>query len=524
MAEFDVVVIGAGHNGLTLAAYLARAGLSVGVFERRSVPGGGLLTEEPLFPGFLHNMHANFHLWPDFAPAWKDLQIEKFGMGYVHPSIPWSAPLSNGKQILIHNQTALTEKSFGKFSKKDARTFSKLKKDLDRVFKKIMLASIYSVPKEPNPEMEKELAKLPWFNQEWFRMSLFETADDLFENETVKTFILANIWFAGWPPDYEKMGDLVPMFLGLCNHMYLPRGGTYRLAQTLSRIVAFHGGKIFTNCDVEKIMIKDGRASGIVIANPSALIRDREIVARKAVVSAIDVTSTYLKLLEDGILDGPTKERVKRFDYRGNSLINFHFELDEAPKYRSNGNPSIDKGWSQNIGYENYGDLQEELASINKGEIPETPRYEAGVNTLFDPSYAPPGKHVAICYREMPNTDKFSGGREKLESMMEDYADRVLQKWESYAPNVKKDHVIARYIYHPYEYERKIVSMRTGSWSLGRMDYDQSGINRPMRGYADYRTPIKGLYMCSSSCHPGGSIFLAAGYNAANVVLEDLAK
>jgi len=124
----------------------------------------------------------------------------------------------------------------------------------------------------------------------------------------------------------------------------------------------------------------------------------------------------------------------------------------------------------------------------------------------------------------MSNTDKFSGGREKLESMMEDYADRVLQKWESYAPNVKKDHVIARYIYHPYEYERKIVSMRTGSWSLGRMDYDQSGINRPMRGYADYRTPIKGLYMCSSSCHPGGSIFLAAGYNAANVVLEDLAK
>ena len=156
MAEFDIVVIGSGHNGLTLAAYLAKAGLSVGVFEKRNVAGGGLCTEEPLFPGFLHNMHANFHLWPDFAPAWNDLEIEKFGMGYLHPAIPWSAPLSNGKSILIHNQTVLTEKSFSRFSKKDARTFSKIKKDLDKIFKKIMLASIYSVPKEPNTALEKE--------------------------------------------------------------------------------------------------------------------------------------------------------------------------------------------------------------------------------------------------------------------------------------------------------------------------------------------------------------------------------
>ncbi len=521
LAEFDIVVIGGGHNGLTLAAYLAKAGLSVGVFERRNVPGGGLSTEEPLFPGFLHNMHANFHLWPDFAPAWEDLQIEKFGMGYVHPPIPWSGPLSNGEQILIHNQTALTEKSFARFSRKDAHTYSKLKRDLDRVFKRIMLATLYSVPKEPNPELERELRKLSWFNREWFDMSLFEVADDLFENETVKTFILANIWFAGWSPDYQKMGDLVPTFLGLCNHMYLPKGGTYRLAQTLARIVAHYDGRIFTNCEVEKIVVKDGRASGIVLANPSRLIRDREITARKAVVSATDVTSTYLNLIEDGVLDSSVKDQVKRFDYRGNSLINFHFELNEAPKYKTK-DRLIDKGWSQDIGYENYDDLKDDMDSISRGDIPETPRYEGGVNTLFDQSYAPPGKHIAIAYREMPNTDKFNGGIGKLESVMEDYADRVLEKWGSYAPNMKKDNVIARYVYHPFEYERKIVSMRTGNWSLGRMDYGQSGVNRPIRGYADYRTPVKGLYLCSASCHPGGSIFLAAGYNAANIVLADL--
>ena len=521
MAEFDVVVIGAGHNGLTLAAYLAKAGLSVGVFERRSVAGGGLSTEEPLFPGFLHNMHANFHLWPDFAPAWKDLEIEKFGMGYVHPQIPWSAPLSDGRSILIHNQTAVTEKSIANFSKKDARTFSKMKMDLDRVFKKIMLATVYSVPKEPNPALEKELSKLPWWKNEWFEMSLFEAADDIFEDETVKTFILANIWFAGWPPDYEKMGDLVPTFLGLCNHMYLPRGGTSRLAHTLARIVGQYNGRIFTNCEVEEIILKNGRASGVRLRETSKMNPEREVTARKAVVSATDVTTTYLNLLEDGALDSSTREKVKNFDYRGNSLFNVHMELNEAPKYRTKGR-AVDKGWSQDIGYEDYGDLKDDLDSINRGELPETPRYEAGVNSIFDPSYAPPGKHVAIAYREMPNTDKFNGGRERLESIADEYAGRVLETWGEYASNMKRENVIASYVYHPYEYERKIVSMRTGSWSLGRMDYDQSGVRRPFRGYADYRTPIKGLYMCSASCHPGGSIFLAAGYNAANVILSDL--
>ena len=88
MSEFHIIVIGAGHNRLTLAAYLAKAGLSVGVFESREVVGGGLCTEQPLFPGFLHNMHSNFHLWPDYAPAWNDLEIQRFGMRYVHPSIP----------------------------------------------------------------------------------------------------------------------------------------------------------------------------------------------------------------------------------------------------------------------------------------------------------------------------------------------------------------------------------------------------------------------------------------------------
>jgi phytoene dehydrogenase-like protein len=259
----------------------------------------------------------------------------------------------------------------------------------------------------------------------------------------------------------------------------------------------------------------------VVLSGSSRLHPGREIKARKAVVSATDVTSTFLDLVGPDAMESAFREEVKQFDYSGNVLFNVHFELNAAPKYVCD-EPVVNRGWSQDIGYETYDDLKDDLRAIASGHFPETPRYEAGVNTLFDPSYAPPGKHVAIAYREMPNTDRFVGGKQRMGEVAERYADEVFEKWSSYAPNMTKANVIARYAYSPFEYERKIVSMRTGNWSLGRMDYKQSGSRRPFPKYSDYRTPIKGLYMCSSSCHPGGSIFLAAGYNAANVVLDDL--
>ena len=188
-------------------------------------------------------------------------------------------------------------------------------------------------------------------------MTPFEVADDLFEDETVKTFILANIWFAGWAPDYESMGDLVPTFLGLCNHMYLPGGGTIQLSHTLSRIVAYYGGKIFVNAPVKKILVdNNGKASGVSLGETNnPMIRgDREISARKAIVSATDVTTTFLELLDESALDQDFRKKVERFDYRGNALFNVHYELDEAPRYKTI-DKTIDLGWSQDIGYENYG-------------------------------------------------------------------------------------------------------------------------------------------------------------------------
>lgn len=164
MAEFDVVVIGAGQNGLTLAAYLAKAGLKVALLERRNETGGGLCTEEVFIPGFWHNLHSNFHLWKDFAPAWNDLQFEHYGMRYIRPEVEWGAPLSDGKCLYIHVDQSKTYESFAKFSKKDADTFVRIKREVDPMFGQLMREMYYKPPpplseKEPKAiQMEKSLS------------------------------------------------------------------------------------------------------------------------------------------------------------------------------------------------------------------------------------------------------------------------------------------------------------------------------------------------------------------------------
>ena len=521
-AEFDVVIIGAGHNSLTLGAYLAKAGVRVALLERREVAGGGLCTESPILPGFTHNLHSNYHLWRDYAPAWNDLELERFGMKYVEPEAPWAAPLSNGKCIYIHRDAEKTSESFAKFSKRDADTFLKLKREIDPVFRDLMLSFYYTVPKEPNEEYERILGGLSFYDFEWAKKTPFEVADELFEDEIVKTFILANIWFAGWAPNYEGFGDFVPLFAGICNHLYMPKRGSHYLADVLERVIGYYGGTILREAPISSIIVRNGEAIGVELPE-EAKVPAKRIYARKAVVSGVDVTQTLLDLVGPGHLKSELIEKVKNFDYTGNALFCVHLALTEPPKYSSSQfDPIIDKAWSMDIGYENYDDLKEHVEEIESGVMPRNPRFEASSNSVLDPDLAPPGRHTAVVYQEMPTTFKLKMSRDEFNERREGYADLCLETWRRYAPNLTKEKVLGRYVYTPFEYSEKLVSMRGGNWALGSMDAGQWWTNRPLPELSQYRTPIKNLYLCSSSCHPGGSIFLAAGYNAANIIAEDL--
>lgn len=525
MAEFDVVVIGAGQNGLTLAAYLAKAGLKVALLERRNETGGGLCTEEVFIPGFWHNLHSNFHLWKDFAPAWNDLQFEHYGMRYIRPEVEWGAPLSDGKCLYIHVDQSKTYESFAKFSKKDADTFVRIKLEVDPMFGQLMREMYYKPPpplseKEPEAiQMEKSLS---FFDPKWLEMTPFDVADAIFENETIKTFILANIWFAGWAPDYAGFGDYVPFFTGICDHMYLAEGGSHKVAHVLTRFINANGGRILEQADVRRIIVKDGSAKGVELSSNSHS-SDKTILARKCVVSAVDLTQTFQDLVGPDYVDPQLMRKIKEFRYSGNSLFAVHLALRKPPSHEAaKADPSIDRAWSQSIGYENYDDLKEHLKELSSGQLPTVPRFEAACNTLFDPTQAPPNHHTAIIWQEIPSIPDFKGNASKMAELKESYGERCIEKWRSYAPNLDEGNILGKFIYTPFDYAQKLISMRTGNWALGSMNIQQWGSNRPVPELAQYRTPIKNLYLCSSSCHPGGSIFLAAGYNAANIIAEDL--
>jgi len=230
-----------------------------------------------------------------------------------------------------------------------------------------------------------------------------------------------------------------------------------------------------------------------------------------------------IQFLSPEHLPADLRNKIEKFDYTGNALFCVHLALTESPKYSSaKFDPAINQGWSMNIGYENYDDLREHVREIESGILPTHPRFEASSNSVLDPTLAPPNRHTAVIYQEMPITFNLRMSRSEFEGQKDKYAESCIETWRKYAPNLTADKLLGRYVYTPFEYAEKLVSMRGGNWALGTMDAKQWYTNRPSPELAQYRTPIKRLYICSSSCHPGGSIFLAAGYNAANAVADDL--
>jgi len=304
--------------------------------------------------------------------------------------------------------------------------------------------------------------------------------------------------------------------------MYLPKGGSHYLAKVLERSIAYHGGVILREAPVSKVLIRDGVAIGVILSK-DAKLPDLEIHARKAVVSGVDITQTMTQFVNREHLPQNMRSKIGKFNYAGNALFCVHLALTESPKYSSaKFDRSINYGWSMNIGYENYDHLREHVRELESGTLPTHPRFEASSNSVLDPDLAPPNRHTAVIYQEMPTTFNLRMARDEFERNRDKYADLCVETWQRYAPNLTPDKILGRYVYTPFEYSEKIVSMRGGNWALGTMDATQWYTNRPLPELAQYRTPVKRLYICSSSCHPGGSIFLAAGYNAANVLADDL--
>ncbi|MFQ5761730.1 MAG: phytoene desaturase family protein [Candidatus Bathyarchaeia archaeon] len=517
--KFDCIVIGGGHNGLIAAGYLARAGLSVLVLERRSEAGGGLCTEEVTLPGFRHNLHSAFHSNIFLVPWFNDLECAKYGAKYIEPPVKLGGPISNGQSRLIYDDNEKTAKFFEKFSRKDAETWRRLIGKWDRVFNQNPILG-YDLFTPPLPAAEREeLLSRSELGREYLEISKLPPMkffDEAFEDEYLKGLLLYSVACIAVPHDEPDPSAMVVRRFTL--KRALCRGGSHMLAHVLARSLVANGGLVRENADVKRIRVKGDVATGVELSDGV------QIEAGKAVISAIDITQTFLEMIGEDHLEANLASRVKSFKYGPNGvLFGVHLALEEPPKYTAaNWSEDVNLTFDLNIGYETQEDMDQHWKEIREGLAPSKPGMQCGVFTLFDPTQAPPGKHAAFLWQFAPYSLREGGPAAWDSEFREEYAWRCIGKWAKYAPNLTKENVLGMYIYTPLDVERKHINMREGDFCVGGGGSEHMFDKRPLPELSQYRTPIKHLYLSGACTHFGGGIIGAGGHNAAVAVLMDL--
>ncbi|MEM3073956.1 MAG: NAD(P)/FAD-dependent oxidoreductase [Nitrososphaerales archaeon] len=527
MAEFDVVVVGGGHHGLIAACYLAKQGMSVVILERRHEVGGGLCTEEVTLPGFRHNLHSFFY--GHSAAIWvRDLEQYTYGPIYIKPPVVLGNPHSDGKCIVLYTRDLeKSAESLSRLSKKDAQAYKALQEQFMEMLVKGLIWLEDYCPPIPSDERASLLEKSE-MGREYLRlinMTPEQLIRERFEHHNIIGCILANYSFATvWHDVPDPRGWIVKNPTWLYRGKEFTRGGSHGVAHALTRFLYKHGGTVMESTEVNKIIVKDGRAVGV------RTVDGKEIGARKAVISAVDPWQTFLRFVGEENLDSEFVKKVKGIKPSTRSgLFGVHLALREPPKYTSaKFNSDMDRAFCLVIGYEEPEDVDNIARDTEEGIPPgwkgsrSKPAAECTVPTLFDPSQAPAGKHTAFMWQYAPYTLK-DGGAEKWDGIKEEYADIVVERWREYAPNLTKDNIIARYVYSTYDYSKKLINMREADQGVvGVESPEQLYDKRPLKELSQYRTPIKGLYLTGAGTHVCAGITGAGGYNVAGVVCDDL--
>jgi phytoene dehydrogenase-like protein len=516
---WDVIVIGAGHNGLALAAYLLKSGLSVVVLERRTEEGGGLCTEEVTEPGFLHNLHSNYHSLVGLSPVYDDLELLDHGVEYVQPDVQMASVFSDDTAITIHTDLERTCASLARFSAKDAATWRRLTGEVAG-YMDLLVRTLMFAPPVSLDDITRALVawgveeRSEFLSVRLRKMSVADFLDAHFESERVKAMLAFHAAICAYQPHVKGLAVSYPLLLGKITNWHLCKGGSHRLAHALLRVIVRLGGRVFPQVPVEEILVEGGRAVGV--RTPDGVVR-----ARRAVVSGVDPNQTFERLLAREHVPAALSERIARYRYQDASLFNVHLALDGLPRYRAAAfDADVDRAWIVNVGYESLRDFDEDHARVTWGRLPERPRLNAAVNSLYDPTDAPPGKATGLL-RVLAPYALADGGAPGWSRVKRAYGERCLARWAEAAPNVAA--LVRRSaVETPADIAEKIVNYRFGDWMVGRIHPANLLEHRPSDELAGYRTPIAGLYLCGASQHPHGYITFAPGYNCAGVLADDL--
>jgi phytoene dehydrogenase-like protein len=523
---FDAIIVGAGHNGLVTAGYLAQAGRRVLLLERRELVGGCAVTEE-VWPGYRVSTAAYLTSLLQERIV-RDLELERFGYRVDAKDPAFFSPFPDGRHLFMWQDERKTLEEIAKFSRRDAEVFPAFEQHLERLAVFVESLLLTAPPDLPPRgagdlvEYVKIAAKLAKLGRKEmtglikiFTQSAADFLDEWFESPELKVTLATDgvIGANGGPRSQGTAYILLHHCMGGVGGKRglwgFVRGGMGAVTQAMADSARSRGAAIRVNAPVERILVRAGRARGVVLAG------GEEILTR-VVVSNLDPRATFLRLVDEKELDSEFVSAIRNYRSEGTSL-KINLALSGLPDFRALPGASGPQHRATMHICPSIEYVERAWDDAKFGWPSESPLLEMTIPTMYDPSLAPAGKHImGIFLQYAPYTLRESSWDE----LREPFTERVLDLIGEYAPNIRSI-VEERQTLTPLDLERRF-GLTGGNIFHGEMSLDQMFSLRPAAGWARYRTPVPGLYLCGSGAHPGGGVMGAPGYNAARAILKDL--
>ncbi|HUY40875.1 MAG TPA: NAD(P)/FAD-dependent oxidoreductase [Candidatus Dormibacteraeota bacterium] len=524
-SKYDAIVIGGGHNGLVAACYLARAKWKVLVLERRSIVGGACVTEE-IFPGYKISTAAyvNSLFRPEIV---RDLNLKAYGFEVIERNPASFSPFLDGRYLMLGRGIEEDAREIAKFSTRDAHAYPKYEAMLGRVASVIEPTLMQAPPNIRRPRLGDLVAALR-LGRSMQRLGSAMTQavevltgaarpilDRWFESEELKgtlaTDAIIGAFMAPSMPGtaYVLFHHVMGETNGKKGVWAYMRGGMGGITQALAKAATALGAEIRTDAEVARIVVKNGTATGVVLANGD------EIAAR-TVASGVDMHHTFERFIDPQLLPPDFREAIARISYDSASL-KINAAIDRLPSFTAlpGREPGVQHHGTVHL-CPDQDFIERAYDDAKYGRASREPVVEFQMPSSLDSTLAPPGKHVVSMFVQYaPYRLKEGPWTERLK---DEFADRCFAIVERYAPGFTES-VIDRQILTPPDIEERF-GLTGGNIFQGSMSLDNLFAFRPVPGYADYRTPIENLYVCGSAAHPGGGVMGAAGYNAARVMLR----
>jgi phytoene dehydrogenase-like protein len=523
VSEWDAIIIGGGPNGLICAAYLAKAGMKVCLVERRWEVGGGLSTEEILFPCYYSNVHIIYHMMVDFMPALKDFNLDKHAISWIKPNSQTAMVFEDGGSLLMSNMVADTKDSMSKYSQKDSNTYGHMIRKWRRITDEILVPCTYLPAISPiDSQIILEKTEPGKEMLEMMEMAPIDIINEHFENDKIRALLLYMTCMWGCDPRESGMGWYVALQMARGINKCYCYGSSHKLAGAWERVIVENGGLVLEAAAANKIIMQNGKAVGIELAEGRTL-------KSKVVISSLDPQTTFLDFVGEKNLPGTLAEAFKGWVWDKWSFHTLHVASMQPPNYKKldkNGKPVkghdpwVNDAFMTIFGVEGQDQLLAHWDNVVAGKI-DLKNFcgHATCETTFDPHLTRwPGRHVSFFQMHAPY--KLEGGWAKREPELNQ---AILEKWEKVAPGFTKNNNIMKTNGEtPEDIEARFPNMRKGSIKHGDYIPTQMLTNRPNPDCSAHKTPIPGLYLCGASSYPGGTLLGGPGYLAANRVAEDL--